>query len=812
VKSKRTAIHVILSMCSLTAVLLFWLRLGANAADSRESIHQKVLAGDQIFFNPNDPEDARTVDAAWIKEAALKHVRINIYNAIIQSNLDMHDITFEQEFVLRQCIVDYADFSYTVFKRNLNLNQTAFRHGALFQSATFESAAYFDQTEFDGGLAGFQDAHALGVFEAEKAKFVSKMPSVAEFRHAQFDRTADFINASFGFDADFSATEFGGEALFEGTQFERDAVFERAHFHDVACFGCYYTVKRPVKTMFNHKVDFTAARFDFEATFTGAVFGATADFFRAQFGAAGNFSAATFKGEANFGGAQISTDALFIGTVFDGQAMFGSTHIFRHALFYAVNPVPAAVFRAEATFAWAEIDGVADFTGTLFAAEANFSGTKIGENANFCGTDFRADVHFLGTVIGGDAVFSGSLFKGKAVFNHLQIKGSVLFGPDDNRHLGPVRFDRDVDFAGSRFGANVQFDRAEFRNGLKLEHAEIEGRTIFLETRFLGSSTPSFRGTTFRQESWFQGTDFTKGVSFSGSQFYAEARFSGVKFEDAADFTGAHFAGLAFFSKGPDPEGANELSGSSFHEVSFDHARFDGDADFTESTFANKVSFRETSFRTVYFSPTGMISGSQQFLGDIDLRGCTYDRIQAHLQSLLRYPDSERSRVRPFDRQPYVELEEVLRKAGSDEQAKAVYLERRRVERDSMNWSAKIWDYFYWLAANYGTDLWGEFILTIFLIMLGSLIYLRSGAVVSEHREVGTHNKITWWNAIALATHHFLPFGLPEKSQWTPSRCNLWPPVPLKAATYANILRISGWILVPLGAATLTGVLRRGAP
>jgi uncharacterized protein YjbI with pentapeptide repeats len=803
-------------MYSLAAVLFFCFHPVAHAADSREALHQRVLRGERILFDPADPEDARTVDAAWIKEAALKHVQVIIYDAVIRGRLDVRDVTFEQEVELGRCIVDeYADFSYTVFKHNLMASQTAFRQGATFESATFEYGAYFQQTEFDGGVAVFQDAHVLGVFDAHQAKFVSKIPSSAGFIRVRFDHSADFHNSSFGVDADFSGSQFRGKADFDGTRFERDAHFDRTHFHDAACFGCYYVPKTSF-TVFKNKADFGSAQFDSDAIFAGTTFGSDAEYLRTRFGAAASFSGARFKSKADFWGSQISTDALFVGTEFEGQAMFESAHIFRHALFRSVSPLRAAVFRAGADFAWMEIDGIADFSGVLFTAKVNFTGTRIGENANFSRAEFRSGVDFIGAVIGGDAIFPETLFKQKALFNDVQIKGSALFRsePISKHNSRPVKFDGETDFTGSHFGGNAEFDRAEFSNALKFEHAEIGGRTIFVEARFLLGSNPSFRGTTFRQESWFQGAQFTQGASFLGSQFYGEARFSGVEFDDTADFTAAQFAGLAFFNKGSDLFGASELPGTSFHGATFDHARFDGDADFTESTFANRASFRETTFRTVYFSPTGVVAGSQQFLGDIDLRGCTYDRIQTEWQSLLRYPDSESSRVKPFDRQPYVELEEVLRKAGSDEQAKAVYLERRRVERASMNRRARIWDYIYWLGANYGMDLWRECALAAALIMFGSFVYLRSGALVLAPDETATELKITWWDAIALATHHFLPFGLPVQPRWMPSTLNLWRfPVPFrKASTYANILQISGWILVPLGAATLAGILRRGAP
>jgi hypothetical protein len=60
----------------------------AFGADTRETIHQRILAGEQVSLNPTDSEDARTIDGKWIKEAALKHGQTDIHHAVIEGALD----------------------------------------------------------------------------------------------------------------------------------------------------------------------------------------------------------------------------------------------------------------------------------------------------------------------------------------------------------------------------------------------------------------------------------------------------------------------------------------------------------------------------------------------------------------------------------------------------------------------------------------------------------------------------------------------------------------------------------------------------
>ncbi len=79
---------------------------------------------------------------------------------------------------------------------------------------------------------------------------------------------------------------------------------------------------------------------------------------------------------------------------------------------------------------------------------------------------------------------------------------------------------------------------------------------------------------------------------------------------------------------------------------------------------------------------------------------------------------------------------------------------------------------------------------------------------------------ISLWDAFGLSFHQFLPVDLPIEPQWILStdliEVKVWADkvlsVWIRPSSYANFLRLAGWVLVPLGIAALTGLLRRVTP
>jgi uncharacterized protein YjbI with pentapeptide repeats len=710
----------------------------AKAVGTHPGVREKLLAGEDVNFDRNEPEKDRTIEAAWIREAALKHANISVGNAIVRGVLILTDITFDQVVSLGRCdFKDGADFSRSVFKSTLVTAESTFHKAVFFDGVTFEHDAYIQGTKFAGEVAVFSNFRIRGLFFADGVKFGRGVR--ADFVGAEFEKTVSFKGASFGGDTDFSGARFGIYADFSGTMFGRKSSF--------------------VLSQFENAVEFT-------------------------------------------------------GAVFSGDAIFNSSHIKSNAIFRGQHGLPPAHFQGMADFKGAEIDGVADFSGVVFGKVVDFGDVRIE----------------------GDAVFSGALFRSGTIFQFSDIGGSAIFSEAPSLGLATAKFEGPVNFTGVSLRGNAEFSGAEFNNTVEFEHAIVSGRTIFWKARFLRGSRPSFRGTRFRQEAWFDGAEFGEGADFRGVQFDGESRFSGVRFSARANFRGARFLGLASFNGGVDRGGIASLPGATFQEVEFDHAVFASDARFDDASFMGPASFRETVFRAVFFSEDGVVKEQrknqrnrgdavgEQFQSTVDLRGCTYQRIQVHWWSLFHRPNGG-LRLEPYDRQPYSQLEQVLRTVGQDDEADAVYLDRRQTEC-KLKWHAhqflswlgdEIWGRF----ANYGVSPFRLLVYAIILLILGMQVFSQTGAVSRKgdgsHDVGATPTRLSRGQAFFLSLRYLLPIDIPFGSEWTPTHKPIgifrapWGSnrsIKVRPARYAVFVRILGWILVPLGIAWLTGVFR----
>jgi Pentapeptide repeats (9 copies) len=345
----QRALRLMTSAICLAILLVLGLSTAARA-ESIEAAHARLLAGNgQVNFDPLQPENTRTIEAAWIVEAANKHVDINIYGAVIRGPLVMPYFTFEGEVQLGRCTFDgFVNFAFTTFNRQLKVYQSVFRSGASFEEATFNSGAFFWGSEFDGGGVGFHDAHARGVFDASDAIFGGKAGMIASFPRAQFDRGARFDFARFDTDVDFSAAKFGEKTDFLGTQFRGIAIFDRAHFAQVTSFGDL--INKKLISTFWTRARFNLTQFDSDVLFLGV----------------------PFHGDAEFVGTRFGGDAFFEGATFHGDARFDRSQIVGSAVFHSESTLPPATFVKGAWFDYAHFESDVFFDGARFEGPVNF--------------------------------------------------------------------------------------------------------------------------------------------------------------------------------------------------------------------------------------------------------------------------------------------------------------------------------------------------------------------------------------------------------------------------------------------------------
>lgn len=805
--------------------------------DSRDRLRQRLLSGEPLHFEGNEPEEDRTIEAKWLHEAARNGVKIDLLNAIIRGPLNLKYASLEGEISFIACdLRENADFSYATFKRNLILSRTTFLQGANFKSATLEHDGDLDGTEFLASEAKFEDLNARGVFSAKQARFATGVKAKftgahfvksALFRGAIFEGEADFIAVAIGTSAEFHGANFkntanfnqaqlGGSAFFTGCLFEgdanfgsvkiaRQAAFQGSTFKRNAIFNqcgigesAFFRAEPPGElagTIFEGEANFNRIQIGANADFQGTQFknkDARANFDSARINGNAFFRGAIFEGEARFLAAQIGGQAAFQGTIFKHDATFNTVRIAGPAFFRhdPARSLSAAIFQGKADFVDVQIGETAHFQGAAFKQAVSFNRARFGQSILFRGSTFEGEADFGSAHIGGAAEFQGATFKRKANFNRTQIAHSAFFSPAPQLDLPPARFEGEVSFTSAYIGGQAAFQGVNFSstgNQVSFDASKIEGDAFFEGARFAGETR------------------------FETAEIGGSAIFRGATFLGSSNFEATNFRGLALFN------GGESLLGALLQEVSFDHARFEQDAHFEDVCFMGAGRFRETSFRVLYFSVSGKTGNQDQFQGPVDLRGCTYERIQVNWKSLLK-------RMEPYDRQPYTQLEKVFRAVGEDREADKVYLKRRRVERKKKwqrgQFGSWVADALYALIARYGVRPYQLIGIPLLLLFLGMFFFSLPGAVKPKDENsvcrLASPMQASRWEAFAVGLHQFLPVEVPMGSQCIPSPdpVEVWMlRFKMSPSTFATFfLRLPGWILVPLGIAALTGLLRRAVP
>jgi uncharacterized protein YjbI with pentapeptide repeats len=590
--------------------------------------------------------------------------------------------------------------------------------------------------------------------------------------------------------ADFSCATFQHNLILSGSVFHRGV--------DLRSASLMYAARLAACRFLSGSARF--ADFDVHGQFSAQAVkfgsGVKAKFERARFQSYAIFRGCVFQGDAGFDDAQFCSDADFAGASFEAAASFNE-----------------ATVRGTAHFERARFAGQADFTSVLIESDAKFRDARfrklifldlrIGGNAVFTRARFAREASFLCARVVGQAEFQGAVFEGCANFNASIVDRDAFFRPEDPTDEDPkpaprVTFEDQADFTGASIGGDADFREAAFKGPASFMAARVGGRAIFREAQF-PPRDPA--GATATEDC----------IDFRDAKFEAAAEFQGVIFGKRAQFDGSVFCGSANFGRRDAPGSSGR--GARLLEVSFDRARFQADARFGETVFQGPVSFRECSFRVLEFSPSGQAGGEAQFQNQVRLRGCTYDRIKVDWRSLLRQLPSS-SDIAQYERQPYVQMDQVFRAVGRDDEADSVYLERCRVERQRKKGLARVWDVFWWGLANYGVRPYRLIYFAGSLLLAGTLVFHRPGAVEQKAPSVPAApaptemsrcpKALTLGESVRLSLRCLLPVELPLLESCQVSAGGF--------SDLAAALKILGWIIVPVGLAALAGVLRRGSP
>ena len=529
-----------------------------------------------------------------------------------------------------------------------------------------------------------------------------------EIRRSEFTDVVDFSRFTAKGNLDFRESRFrksgGKDCSFRYACCERDLILDRAHFESGVSF-------RSVDV--NGNVLAAGVRFDGMAEWKGAHLGRDLV----------NFPGTTFAGLADFRGVRVT-----------GNLYFGPSG----------QPAPArTVFWGSARFDYMHIEGRVNFDGVWFRRDVTFEATQVNGTlqlraSNDLGVpcEFNSAANFLDVVVATNLDLNGAQFHGEANFVRLRV-GHSLFcrtvrvnGRDIEAAFHQrVQFidafiEKNAMFTGARFCPAAQFDRlragalwtdsAFFQNGIEMREARIGGSWYSSGVDFSGAAL--FYGTQIGGGAYFRPRfldDQTQRARFR------EVNFDSVTIGGVADFTGAQFrenavfwdmkvSGNALFREkdglrtefmGPADFGRATLS----EDADFQNARFTGPAKFNNmtvkgnlkldsTTFCDKASFHQAAtdgamFRVGY--PISRMFPDGEFP---DLTAFSFTRLDV-ADWLLLLPRGSRGTHIPGLDETYSRFEKYYLSVGDQDNADAIYLERRALGRQKIlqGWKKHPW-------------------------------------------------------------------------------------------------------------------------
>lgn len=852
---RRSVFHLAAFIASLN--LAGYVHAATPAPAARADSQCKLLAGDPLIFDKQGEESARTVQAACIREAVSKSIKVELTNAVIAGRLDLAQITAERPIILKGCSArERPDFSYATFKNRVLFSHCSLGSGADFHNAIFERDVSFEGTEFQGESANFVDVLFQGTFDGTGLHFLPE--SRADFMRASFARTAQFRDAVFEAEANFASVRFRGQSLFQNVLFKKEAIFLNLLAEGDISFRASIdgSQKSVPGARFEGDADFSGGRFLSSVEFEGTTFKGKLNFSSAEIRANAAFGheaehgipAPVLEGDVDFSHTHFGKSADFAGTVFKARARFTSVKIEHFAAFSGFGKerltgekkepayVHGARFEGDADFSGAAIGAEAQFQDAVFRQKAIFFSARIGGAAGFSAVPdekmaaalFEGEADFSYVQIGGPAYFQGAVFKGLARFNDIKIRGGAFFRaevdpnqPDLVRTPG-AHFEKEAifivaqvggaaEFQGAKFGGDANFYRARFEGNVgffavkKYEVPTVFAGEAIFEDAYIGGNA-TFNGAIFEKKAQFAGAQLNSVAFFHSDQTTGPTAFHGV-----ADFRETRFGGNASFSN------------TVFDQfATFDHSHCDALLDFDGAVFRNELSLHEAVVRVLHFSGNGQgaggAPGEKQFQGSVDLRGCAYDRLYKQVNSETNW-SSLTARFYPYDRQPYRQLEKAFRAAGQDEMADKVFLEQQNKEL-GLKWDNGDFDgwFFKWLHKilfNFGVRPYRLLAFALVFLLLGWWVFWQRGAL--EKKEDGAPARVSWIDAAGVALRYFFPIDVVIGSRFRASHKKVylfrarptqksW--LGISPTFYATILQLAGWILIPLSLAALGGFLK----
>lgn len=771
--------------------------LGALKA---ESLQSRLLNTGVVQLDRALPDYERTISASVVREAVFRHRRVFLTNAIIEGRLACENAVLDAALVFNGChFKGDVDFGYATFKQAVSFSGSEFDGGVRMEFANAAQNVDLARTTFHG-LANFGGFHCEGLVGGngvqldEKARLsfdLSDLRKGLAFMSSRFDGVFScskahlqgliaFVAVKFKQNAVFGLTVFDGMTLFlpgssvfgqpnmsqsDPAGFDQDASFAMAEFKGYAIFA----------VDFKGWANFSGVRGDAELAF-GFASSVPADW---QLNKSITFSEpAHFTGldakRLSFGRVQFKKCVDFSGMTITEAARFEGEH------YHQGNP---PMFSGCALFRTVRIGGSLTFGDCGFADEADFGSATIGGDFSFYEeSDQKESPPIFGGAarldrvhVGGDLRFDSRLFAKALFLTSARVGGYVAFRGFFDKKAVPVTFRENVEFTGSVIKA-LKASGTIFEGPVQCQRTTIEAVDFRADPQTEMGPAVFNEDAVFSGSQWdwalFDGTTFKKKANFDAMDIKREARFQGTSFGAPLSFRATHCAGGLYLER----------------------------ARLSDATF------RDAQFKSLSFSDPFDASKSAQFNGDVDLRGCFYDRVDADWQRLML-------RIRPFDRQAYGQLQKALTAAGESDAAAEVYQARlvKEVGGRRWMWPLYIWP---WVAAKP----FQLVLASLFVVCCGWLLFLAVPDSYDIKNDVvlgstGTAEPVVAGSAtatvplivrvahaLALSVRAFIPFETAVAAHLAPRR-----PV---GTTFALIIRLCGWALLAMLVAAASGLFR----
>lgn len=494
------------------------------------SWRDNLRAGVPLRFTPGTPDQQRTVEAAWIEEAARGAKAVHLEHGLIRGALNLKYASVEKEFRLQDCeIQDRADFSYSAFKQMADFSGSVFKVGPDFHNSRFEYELLLTSAKFLCGEGCWSHVTVSRTLQAEDVKF-------EDTADANFDNlscgSAVFNRAVFGGQVSFRNAYIQGEARFSGASFHKAATFVWAHVKGPTTFGTDEQGLHAAE--FHAEADFRDAALTGDADFEGVIFSqGDALFTSVRFGGTAVFKGANFKAQGKFDGVRVGEELNFEGAKFESLT-------------------------AEAVFDKAEVSGSLFFANSRFAGEAKFEGMKVeGTAAQFLNAEFSRPVTFVNADFRGSVEFKGAKFHDGSAPN-----------------FGGVHFSRGCYFQNSQFHDEAHFQAVQFDDEAFFQGVRFHKRARFEASHFSGMVRFDAQGANL-------GTSFTEQVCFDHAKFDRDARFDDTVFERGASLREASFRVIYLAPNGrvgnaEQFQGAVNLTGCTYDRIQVDWRRLLG--------------------------------------------------------------------------------------------------------------------------------------------------------------------------------------------------------------------------------------------